>query len=155
MTGVFVRHYQPVITENLWTYSSAPQIETDVPVQTQYWRYQPGAEVTVGAGLSNRGHATVTVTGVSVPNSSGPFVPTELRFTRDVGDMGLQRGTTARRFSIRPGETVYVTVVMKMSTVERIGAGSFTTQDQPTLRVEVMGEQHLLPIVGDRIGVTG
>ncbi len=76
---VGVTHYQPLRSDPFFGYSSEPTVDPLVPSDGQYWRYKEGATVVVGGGLHNSGRATVTVTGVSVPNASGPFTPVELR----------------------------------------------------------------------------
>ena len=150
---VAVVRYQPLRTENLFTWSASPEIESTLPTQVTYWPYEPGAPVVVGTGLHNVGRTTVTVTGVSVPNNDGPFLPTELRFTRDVQEMTVwQRQTPAQRISVHPGETVFISVLMKIANIP-LGAGSGEWEALPTLQVEVLGIGHRLPIEGQPIGV--
>jgi hypothetical protein len=146
-------HYQPLAVDTIGGSSTAEVIVSNVPTDAQYYRYQPGATVVVTAELRNRGRTTATVTGVSVPNGFGPFRVSELRFTRNEYDVGVwQRGTPARRFSVHPGETVYAFVVMKIVT-QTIGVGDSESEALPSLRVEVLGVDHIVAIAGRAIGV--
>ena len=146
-------HYQPLSSDNFFSYSSEPPIDSVLPSNTQYWQYKEGAPVVVGGALHNSGRATVTVTGVSVPNPSGPFTPVGLRTTRDEQAMGVwTNAAPTDRVSVHPGETVYFFVVMKMSHL-RIQAGDSESEALPTLKVELLGVHHLLPMGSTEIGV--
>jgi hypothetical protein len=151
--GIGVTHYQPLRSDPFFSYSSAPTVDSLLPTSGLYWQYQEGAPVVVGGGLHNSGRATVTVTGVSVPNSSGPFTVVELRATRDEHVGGeWTRATPTPRVSVHPGETVYIFVVMKMSHVQ-LGTGDSESEALPTLQLEVLGVHHRLPIGHSDIGV--
>jgi hypothetical protein len=160
--GLFVRQvvagYQPLRTLATTDWSSAPRVEANVPSDTTYWRYRPGAAVVIGASLENTGRTTVTVTGFDVPTSPyGPIVPTALRVTRDPRNAGTwDHATPATRISIRPGENnVTVFVMMKMVPWE-IGKGTFVWQGMPTLHLEVLGVHHEFPIdQRQKVGVVG
>ncbi len=149
-----VLHYQPLRSDAYFAYSSTPSIDSLLPSNGLYWQYKEGAQVVVGGSVHNSGRATVTVAGVSVPSPSGPFTVVELRATRDehVGGMWMRAAPT-QRVSVHPGETVYIFVVMKMSHVHLAGVGGGESEALPTLRLEVLGVHHLLPMGQRDIGV--
>jgi hypothetical protein len=151
--GVWRAHYQPLHATTFGNWSDAPGIESNLATNAEYWRYQPGATLVVNAELRNTGRATVTVTGVSVANDSGPFVPIELRATKDGQLIGRWRlAPAATRVSVHSGETVWLFVVMKAQSLHILARDS-ETENLPVLHVEVLGVHHLLPIAGTDIGV--
>ncbi len=149
-----VLHYQPLRSDAYFAYSSTPSIDSPLPSNGYYWQYKEGATVVVGGSVHNSGRATVTVAGVSVPSPSGPFTVVEVRTTLDehVGGRWM-RATPTPRFSVHPGETVYIFVVMKMSRVHLGGVGGGESEALPSLRLEVLGVQHVLPMGHSDIGV--
>ncbi len=158
--AAFAAHYQPLAAYALGGSSTAPIVESDraiaessAPIGVVFRRYEPGSEVVVTTEIHNRGHATATVTGVSIPNGFQPIVATGLRRAADAQSIGLpDRGVPVRTVAIGPGGTSYIFVMMKMQQ-ETLGAGDSAWQANPTLNVDVLGVHHQVPIQGGGIGV--
>lgn len=148
--------YQPLVTSVFSSTATAERFEYDLPLDADYYHYRRGASLAYGIDLHNPGHATATVTGFVVPHSPyGPIVPIELRITHDPNNCcEWQKATPAARIEVRPRTHVTAFVVMKM-VPWRIGEDAYIHQPLPTLRVEVFGREHLLPIDGQQIGVVG
>jgi hypothetical protein len=153
-SGVWVAHYQPLRALDLFTYSNAPSIQSELTNDAILWRYRPNATVVIGTVVKNTGRLTVTVTGYVAPTDpDGPIAATQLRASRNANIGGLwEDAPPVRRVSIHPGEEIALFVVMKMVPWS-IGSDTAITESAPVLRVEVMGIHHLLQMSDAKIGV--
>jgi hypothetical protein len=154
-SGMWVAHYQPLRALDLFTYSNAPIIQSEL-TSDSLWRYRSNATVVVGTVVKNTGRMTVTVTGYVAPTDpDGPIAAAGLRASNNPNIGGLWRDAPpVGRVSIHPGEAIALFVVMKMVPWS-IGSDTTVTEPAPVLRVEVMGIHHLLPMSDTKIGVVG
>jgi hypothetical protein len=143
VTGRGIARYQPLDAEMVTLSSTAAPVHSVVPTEANFFHYEQGAQVVVGADVVNHGRFTVSITGFVVPQSPyGPLVPTELWETRDPHKSGdWHSAAPFRTTAVHPGEHVYVFVMMKMDPW-KIGGDSWVTESPPRLRVEVLGVHH-------------
>ena len=109
-----MRHYQPLRADSYVFSSSAPRVDARYVTDVDFSRYRLNATVVSGLHLTNRGRATVTVTGARMPGNS-PLKVTELRTRSDPRlTSDWKQAQRVHRVSVHPGESVTLYVVMKM-----------------------------------------